>query len=86
MKLSGAGLEKAIVDKPNEFIINTKDAGAGNIGLAIEGPAEAKINCKDNGDGTCSVSYVPIEAGMCLMTCSLSLPFESLSNFKRSEL
>lgn len=63
MKLSGPGLDKAIVDKPNEFVINTKDAGAGNLGLAIEGPAEAKITCKDNGDGTCTVSYIPIEKG-----------------------
>ncbi len=63
MKLSGAGLEKATVNKPNEFVINTKDAGAGNLGLAIEGPAEAKITCEDNGDGTCTVNYVPIEKG-----------------------
>ncbi|XP_065067168.1 filamin-A-like isoform X4 [Rhopilema esculentum] len=63
VKLSGPGLEKAIVDKPNEFVINTKNAGAGNLGLAIEGPAEAKITCKDNGDGTCTVSYIPVEPG-----------------------
>ena len=51
------------MNKPNEFVINTKDAGAGNLGLAIEGPAEAKITCEDNGDGTCTVNYVPIEKG-----------------------
>ena len=64
VKAEGPGLDKAIVNRPNQFTINTKKAGAGNLGLAIEGPAEAKIKCTDNNDGTCTVEYVPVEEGM----------------------
>ncbi|TGZ34411.1 Filamin-B [Temnothorax longispinosus] len=33
------------------------------LGVTVEGPCEAAINCRDNGDGTCSVAYLPTEAG-----------------------
>ena len=49
--------------KPAPFAIDTKGAGAGGLGLTVEGPCEAKIECQDNGDGTCSVVYLPTEAG-----------------------
>lgn len=38
-------------------------AGTGGLGLAVEGPSEAKMTCKDNRDGSCTVEYVPLEAG-----------------------
>lgn len=38
-------------------------AGTGGLGLAIEGPSEAKMTCKDNRDGSCTVEYIPLEAG-----------------------
>uniref|UniRef100_A0A3Q2QDY1 Filamin C n=1 Tax=Fundulus heteroclitus TaxID=8078 RepID=A0A3Q2QDY1_FUNHE len=59
----GPGLQGGIVGKPAPFTIDTKGAGAGGLGLTVEGPCEAKIECQDNGDGTCSVSYLPTEAG-----------------------
>lgn len=59
----GAGLEQGYVNKPNVFTVETKGAGVGGLGLAIEGPSEAKMTCKDNRDGSCSVEYVPTEAG-----------------------
>ena len=31
--------------------------------MAIEGPSEAKMTCKDNRDGSCTVEYIPTEAG-----------------------
>lgn len=49
--------------QPAQFTIDTKEAGAGGLGLTLEGPCEAKIECQDNGDGTCSVVYLPTEAG-----------------------
>ena len=52
LKVFGDGLEKGIVDEPNTFTIETKNAGAGGLGLAIEGPSEALMQCEDNKDGT----------------------------------
>ncbi len=49
--------------QPARFTIDTKGAGAGGLGLTLEGPCEAKIECQDNSDGTCSVVYLPTEAG-----------------------
>uniref|UniRef100_A0A3Q2XW38 Filamin C, gamma b (actin binding protein 280) n=1 Tax=Hippocampus comes TaxID=109280 RepID=A0A3Q2XW38_HIPCM len=59
----GPGLQGGVVGKPAPFTIDTKGAGAGGLGLTVEGPCEAKIECQDNGDGTCSVAYLPTEAG-----------------------
>ncbi|XP_033213591.1 filamin-A isoform X3 [Belonocnema kinseyi] len=59
----GPGLDKGIVNKPNNFTVETKDAGTGGLGLQIEGPSEAIVKCKDNYDGSCSVEYVPSEPG-----------------------
>ncbi|XP_035257864.1 filamin-C-like isoform X1 [Anguilla anguilla] len=59
----GPGLKGGIVGKPAPFSIDTKGAGTGGLGLTVEGPCEAKIECQDNGDGSCSVSYLPTEAG-----------------------
>ncbi|XP_051548052.1 filamin-C [Myxocyprinus asiaticus] len=59
----GPGLKGGTVGQPALFTIDTKGAGAGGLGLTLEGPCEAKIECQDNGDGTCSVAYLPTEAG-----------------------
>lgn len=59
----GPGLEHGVVKHPAEFVIDTKRAGRGGLGVTVEGPCEAAINCRDNGDGTCSVAYLPMEAG-----------------------
>lgn len=59
----GPGLSGGLVDRPAEFIIDTKRAGQGGLGVTVEGPSEAAINCRDNGDGTCSVAYMPRDAG-----------------------
>lgn len=40
-----------------------RGAGTGGLGLAMEGPSEAKMSCTDNKDGSCSVEYIPYEAG-----------------------
>jgi hypothetical protein len=63
VKAYGDGLEKAIVDEPNIFTIETRNAGTGGLGIAVEGPSEAEMNCADNKDGTCTVEYVPVEEG-----------------------
>ncbi|XP_004536602.1 filamin-A isoform X7 [Ceratitis capitata] len=59
----GPGLERGLVAQPAEFIIDTRGAGQGGLGVTVEGPCEAAINCRDNGDGTCNVAYLPTEAG-----------------------
>jgi filamin len=60
---SGPGLERGMVNYPAEFMIDTRGAGQGGLGVTVEGPCEAAINCRDNGDGTCSVAYLPTEMG-----------------------
>lgn len=60
---SGPGLHHGFVARPAEFIIDTRGAGQGGLGVTVEGPCEAAINCRDNGDGTCSVAYLPTEPG-----------------------
>ncbi|CAK9811186.1 cher [Anthophora plagiata] len=63
VRASGPGLSHGIVNKPAEFVIDTRGAGQGGLGVTVEGPCEAAINCRDNGDGTCSVAYLPTEIG-----------------------
>lgn len=63
VRASGPGLESGIVNQPAEFMIDTRGAGQGGLGVTVEGPCEAAINCRDNGDGTCSVAYLPTEVG-----------------------
>ena len=63
VKAHGDGLDRGIVDEPNSFTVETRNAGAGSLGLAIEGPSEAAMNCMDNKDGTATVDYTPTEEG-----------------------
>ena len=63
VKAYGPGLEKGICHEPNQFTIETRNAGKGDLGLSIEGPAEAKMTCKDNSDGSCDVDYIPTKPG-----------------------
>ncbi|XP_077449768.1 filamin-C-like isoform X3 [Stigmatopora argus] len=63
VRAHGPGLQGGPVGQPAPFAIDTKGAGTGGLGLTVEGPCEAKIECRDNGDGSCSVSYLPTEAG-----------------------
>ena len=60
----GPGLTYGMVCRPAEFIIDTREAGQGGLGVTVEGPCEAAINCRDNGDGTCAVAYLPTEEGI----------------------
>ena len=59
----GPGLSTGMAGRQAEFIIDTRGAGQGGLGVTVEGPCEAAINCRDNGDGTCSVAYLPTDAG-----------------------
>ncbi|XP_074538390.1 filamin-A isoform X4 [Halichoeres trimaculatus] len=63
VRVHGPGLKGGITNKPNKFTVETRGAGTGGLGLAMEGPSEAKMSCTDNKDGSCSVEYVPYEAG-----------------------
>lgn len=60
---TGPGLHSGIVNKPAEFIIDTRAAGQGALGVTVEGPSECHLNCRDNGDGTCNIAYWPTECG-----------------------
>ncbi|XP_014220678.1 filamin-A isoform X3 [Trichogramma pretiosum] len=63
VKAHGPGLVEGYTNRPAKFVIDTRGAGQGSLGVTIEGPCEAAITCADNGDGTCSVAYLPTEEG-----------------------
>uniref|UniRef100_S4RG61 Filamin C n=1 Tax=Petromyzon marinus TaxID=7757 RepID=S4RG61_PETMA len=63
VRVWGEGLRGGEVGIPAEFCVDTTAAGVGGLGLTVEGPCEARLECHDHGDGTCSVSYLPVQAG-----------------------
>ncbi|KAK6619966.1 hypothetical protein RUM44_006366 [Polyplax serrata] len=63
VRAEGPGLVRGVAHSPAEFMLDTRGAGQGGLGVTVEGPCEAAINCRDNGDGTCSVAYFPTEPG-----------------------
>ena len=68
----GPGLSMGHVGRPAEFLIDTRSAGQGGLGVTVEGPSEAAIRCCDNGDGTCSVAYVATEVGEYLINITFN--------------
>lgn len=64
VKAFGPGLSHGLKNYPTEFIVDTRQAGEGDLGVIIEGPCEVIIDCRDNGDGSCSVVYFPTEFGV----------------------
>ncbi|XP_078275764.1 filamin-C isoform X2 [Rhinoraja longicauda] len=63
VKVSGKGLAEGRTFEVSEFIVDTRGAGYGGLGLSIEGPSKVDINCEDQEDGTCKVTYCPTEPG-----------------------
>ncbi|CAH8547224.1 unnamed protein product [Heterobilharzia americana] len=63
VRVSGPGLISGLSNKPNQFTVDTRDAGYAGLSLSIEGPSNADIECHDNHDGTCTVIYTPTEPG-----------------------
>ena len=63
VRVSGAGLLGGHVGRQATFLIDTREAGVGGLGVSIEGPEEVPITCHDNLDGTCLVSYFPTQVG-----------------------
>ncbi|XP_061204465.1 filamin-C isoform X1 [Neopsephotus bourkii] len=63
VKVWGKGLVEGHTFEVAEFIVDTRSAGYGGLGLSIEGPSKVDINCEDMEDGTCKVTYCPTEPG-----------------------
>uniref|UniRef100_A0A3B3T694 Filamin C n=1 Tax=Paramormyrops kingsleyae TaxID=1676925 RepID=A0A3B3T694_9TELE len=63
VKVFGKGLTEGHTFEVAEFIVDTRNAGYGGLGLSIEGPSKVDINCEDVEDGTCKVTYCPTEPG-----------------------
>uniref|UniRef100_A0A8C3HVE5 Filamin C n=1 Tax=Chrysemys picta bellii TaxID=8478 RepID=A0A8C3HVE5_CHRPI len=63
VKVWGQGLVEGRTFEVSEFIVDTRTAGYGGLGLSIEGPSKVDINCEDVEDGTCKVTYCPTEPG-----------------------
>ena len=60
----GPGLGSGQVNKPCEFMVYSREAGAGGLTIAVEGPSKAEIDFQDRRDGSCSVSYRVSEPGI----------------------
>lgn len=63
VRAMGPGLERGETNKPCEFNIYTREAGAGGLSIAAEGPSKAEIDFQDHKDGSCGVSYTVTESG-----------------------
>ncbi|XP_061663059.1 filamin-C isoform X3 [Syngnathoides biaculeatus] len=63
VKVFGAGVLEGRTFEVGDFIVDTRTAGYGGLGLSIEGPSKVDINCEDVEDGTCRVTYCPSEPG-----------------------
>uniref|UniRef100_A0A3P8URD4 Filamin C n=1 Tax=Cynoglossus semilaevis TaxID=244447 RepID=A0A3P8URD4_CYNSE len=63
VKVYGQGLVEGHTFEVAEFMVDTRNAGYGGLGLSIEGPSKVDINCEDVDDGTCKVTYCPTEPG-----------------------
>lgn len=59
----GPGLDGASVSSPAEFMVYTREAGAGGLSIAVEGPSKAEIDFEDRRDGSCVVAYRVSEPG-----------------------
>ncbi|KAI2665485.1 Filamin-C [Labeo rohita] len=57
VKVFGKGLIEGHTFEVAEFIVDTRSAGYGGLGLSIEGPSKVDINCSDVDDGTCKSIY-----------------------------
>ncbi|CAB1413283.1 unnamed protein product [Pleuronectes platessa] len=63
VKVLGQGLLEGHTFEVSQFVVDTRNAGYGGLGLSIEGPSKVDINCEDVEDGTCKVTYCPTEPG-----------------------
>ncbi|XP_048788982.1 LOW QUALITY PROTEIN: filamin-C-like, partial [Lagopus muta] len=63
VKVWGAGLSEGRTFQLAQFVVDTRSAGYGGLGLSVEGPSKVDIHCEDAEDGTCKVSYCPTEPG-----------------------
>lgn len=60
----GPGLEKAITSTEAKFIVDTVNAGEGNLGLNILGPSDCVIKCDEQEPGIYEVTYIADRAGV----------------------
>ena len=63
MQTVGPGLQTGQVNTACEFMVYSREAGAGGLTIAVEGPSKAEIDFQDRRDGSCSVSYRVSESG-----------------------
>jgi len=67
VKAYGPGLHGGTVNTPCDFTIDTRPAGAGQLGrelgLTIDGPTKAEIECSSTTPGLFNVRYWPTEPG-----------------------
>ena len=64
VKVYGDGITSGLAGQPCKFIVDSSDAGSGELGFAISGPGKAVLTPKDIGAGKCELSYIPSLPGV----------------------
>ena len=64
VSVRGPGLGPVIAQRSTHVIIDTTNAGFGDIDLFVDGPTRTPLHCVDNQDGTLTMYYVPRTAGL----------------------
>jgi len=63
VEIGGPGLERAEINKPNDFNIYTREAGGGKLEVSVEGPDKATIEVDDKGQGYTMVKWSAAKDG-----------------------
>uniref|UniRef100_A0AC35U6T8 Calponin-homology (CH) domain-containing protein n=1 Tax=Rhabditophanes sp. KR3021 TaxID=114890 RepID=A0AC35U6T8_9BILA len=72
VKVTGAGISRAISMKENNFVIDTRNAGYGGISLSLVGPSKSQIVCKENKNSIMTFGYTPNEPGVYVLTAKFA--------------
>ena len=79
VKAFGPGLEVGHVNKPCEFLVYSREAGAGEMSIAIEGPAKAEIEFQEEQVANSNVTYRVSQPGKLRILTELSKPALGIS-------
>ncbi|XP_067934891.1 filamin-B-like [Watersipora subatra] len=63
VRISGECLQKAVIHEREEFTVDMRESGPGNLNFSVKGPTKPELSVKDVGDNQCLVTFEPKEMG-----------------------